>query len=117
MEGVVLPYINPIHVKTILKLQRMCVERIREGERNNASDLFSDQHSNQPVTVWLFIFCQVRDCFCCSPLDPIRENLGPGELAANDFDKRSAGSEDTSHVVREQNRFIQQVSPKLGIGV
>lgn len=26
MDGGVLPYINPIHVKEILKLQRMCIE-------------------------------------------------------------------------------------------
>lgn len=32
MDGGVLPYINPVHVKEILKLQGMCTERDREGE-------------------------------------------------------------------------------------
>lgn len=39
--------------------------------------------------------------FCSSLWNLIRENLEPAELAANDFGKRSAGSEDSSHVVRE----------------
>lgn len=44
--------------------------------------------------------------FCSLLWDLIKENLDPAELAANDFGKRSVGSEDTSHVVSQSTKTL-----------